>query len=347
MKTLLSFFILFSILQSCNHDYKIPHISEGIIYLGPTGKENLFRNNISDTTLKGIKKITQIYSDTILNILEFDTKGRVIFKYAKSYMHEYWNGKYVTYITANFYENEFLRKTYHLYSNVGFNIIEFSNFNSKGEALRADVKEHSGVKNDNINSNILDSVATVGEGSINSNIYRAIDTILSFNQLLKFSKIKEMERLKKFTCVINRKYKFFTNEVVDEYDFLNSLKDDYNVVFKFDKNGNLVQCQNEYWKYDNQSRMVETSYVSKNDTSLKHIYKYGKTFLPDKIIVGEVQYLKTYKNLKLVSEQEYKGNLFMRSNDYVYNTLGLIIEERIREFENSSLKKYQYELEYY
>lgn len=83
-------------------------------------------NFTSSTYPERLKRFEQKSDNEYLNILEYDKSGNLIFKYYRQYIDENWNGKYLTIIERNFYnEKNQLNKTIVLHSNTGASSNEY------------------------------------------------------------------------------------------------------------------------------------------------------------------------------------------------------------------------------
>jgi hypothetical protein len=107
------------------------------------GQLSFLPNDISKAKIllpDKIKTIRQYKGDLLLNVREYDTLKNMTFSHYKQYVHENWNGKYITMITGNLYNDSAkIEKSYHLHSNAGLSIWYYE-YDSVGNNTKCDTK---------------------------------------------------------------------------------------------------------------------------------------------------------------------------------------------------------------
>ncbi len=81
----------------------------------------------TDKLQKNIKRVIQLEGDQIMNIIEYDTLPNEIFNHHKQYVGEFWNGKYITMISARIFNKQGqVIKSYSGHSNAGLTILYYT-----------------------------------------------------------------------------------------------------------------------------------------------------------------------------------------------------------------------------
>jgi hypothetical protein len=127
----------------------------------------------------GLRKMVQYQRDTIMNILEFDQRGRLVFKYYKQYEGKYLNGLYLTMLSANVYEGSRLVKHYELHSNAGLQVWYYE-------------PSWTGMK---LNCYHKENDYDQDTAHLNGNAFRFVEKITSWLELLNHPKVTELEKV--------------------------------------------------------------------------------------------------------------------------------------------------------
>lgn len=125
-----------------------------------------------------LRKVAQYQHDTLLNIVEFDQRGRLRFKYYKQYVGKFWNGRYVTMLTANVYEGNRLVKIYDLHSNTGLSIRHYV-------ASWLGTETTCFYQDNDYESSSLPA---------NSNSFRFVEKLTSYQAVLTHPRVRELEK---------------------------------------------------------------------------------------------------------------------------------------------------------
>lgn len=146
---------------------------------------------------ENIKRIIQYSGTSITNVREYDRSKNETFNYFIQYVGEFWNGKNLCMIQGNVYSpNQRLLKSYYLHSNTGFRIrfYEYDSIKKCNSVFLIEKKDSANI-------------------ATNSNPFIYISKIYSFNDLLNFRIIIELEKIGKKTLL----YQEFFNEQNNMY----------------------------------------------------------------------------------------------------------------------------------
>ncbi|UOQ70097.1 hypothetical protein [Hymenobacter cellulosilyticus] len=149
--------------------------SDEELFHSDLGNDITYDNRAIPDTLR---QVVQFGDGVLLNVIEYDQNRRLIFKYYKQYVGEFWNGHYITMITANVYDEEgYLIRRYDLHSNAGLKVTYYE-YNWLGTTIKHYRRENDYAQ--------LDS-------EINTNPFRFLEKITNRADLLKHPKIAELE----------------------------------------------------------------------------------------------------------------------------------------------------------
>lgn len=250
-------------------------------------------NFTKETLPKGLKRFEQKQKNEFLNILEYDNQGNLIFKYYRQFVNETWNGKFLTIIERNFYNNKNqLTKTIVLNSNTGSSENEYY-YDSEENLILIKIKGLPADGNNNnpwryienlVNSNDFDNDKNVIEVDKNSE-YNYYVYEYDFDKKHVNAFIKNQDSKQKFHIV----YKFNSlNQLVSKtafdgnsINYFNSYFIEYNgnkkVTKEYDDEKNITQTTNEF--KENLFTYIETV-----NTEFHFIQKrkyFGKTLISD------------------------------------------------------------------
>ena len=97
-----------------------------------------------------IKTLQQYQDDVLLNVRTYDTLKNLVFSHYKQYVHDNWNGKYITMITGNIYDNYGkIIKSYSLHSNAGLSILYYE-YDSLGNNTKLYKRNNDYEKQDSL-----------------------------------------------------------------------------------------------------------------------------------------------------------------------------------------------------
>lgn len=337
------------------------------------GQLTFLPNNISkakNLLPDNIKMIRQYKGDLLLNVREYDTLKNLIFSHYKQYVHENWNGKYITMITGNEYDDSGkILKSYHLHSNAGLSIW-YNEYDMHGNNIKLLMRNNDYEYHDSL---------------INTNPYSYIEEITNKNELTTHSKIKEIESITQKYLQWERTYDSIGNMLTElsfkengdtsgckryEYNAYRNIIYFYNeyskenhsecyyeyekehfffkgVVKAKSKPTNLLQSVRvdydwrekrkrisdiTFYKYDKNDRLFEETKYDKGEFQDKYVYEYNES--------GQVNKLTAYvNNLEKVAMVE----------TYSYNKEGDVIKEIDEDFRSGNKTEidYRYEYEYY
>lgn len=323
----------------------------------------------TDKIPKKLKRIIQYSDSLIFNIIEYDTSGNEIFTYHRQYVGEFWNGKYITMITGNVFENNRIVKTYSLHSNAGFNIYSF-----EYDTVLKQLKNFTFT----IESDLSDH-------KINSNPFKDIDTITTFNEILGVRPIQDIENKSRKVLTSIEKMDSNGNLMIKNFYMPNGKKDKPSIIYEYDKMGQLISeiYQNPIMKFG--IKRIEYTYLENkltqtivkygdNDTSELKLFKYNKAgllstqyLLRSKFINDGIVYYDFYKYSYTYNE---KGELikkttstiltqslamlddvkkFIEKTHYFYDNNGYVIKEINHDYSSMTVttKNYRYELTFY
>lgn len=307
--------IVFISLSSCTgYKFDIPEYEN---ILSTSNAYNLPHNiNFTDTTLpKNLKKVIQKKDDEIINILEYDRAGHLVFKYYRQYVGENWNGKYLTIIESNSYnENNKLIEQIILHSNLGITR-DLYKYNKYGNLVH-------------IESAIIEPKET------NSNPWKYIENIHSNESFLKDKKsiiVKQMP----FYESLFRKYDY-KNRTVTESSKENWENKTY-FLYKFNKHNNLISKENFY---NGELNLMNSKYFNKDKAGFTEVEKNSKSILSTKRFLRSGDTLKINLNdieNSYIDERVYFGKILISQK--------AIVEGYKESLENYTLDKYHLPIE--
>lgn len=317
-----------------------------------------------------IQTIHQYVGDLLMNVKEFDLSKNMTFSHYKQYVSEKWNGKYLTMITGNVYNDSGrVEKSYHLHSNVGFSIWYYE-YDSNGNNTRVYGKSNKGDKHDSL---------------INQNPYRYIEEITGFNDLISHPEIMELEKKDEKYLLWDRTYDsagnkltelhlseksdtimFIRNEydkrknnVYSEYQLPNGFYWEYYLEYEkdtpFAKDGlvsdslqdNLLQrVRVEYDRREKRERVSEIEFIQYDDKDRmvkKTSFSFGKF---------RDQHINEYNELGQISKQiayVFDADKVAYTKSYLYNQEGNIIKVTNEDFRYGKKEErdFRYEYAYY
>jgi hypothetical protein len=176
--------------------------------------------NFTDETLpKNLKRFEQKKDGEYLNILEYDKNKNLIFKYYRQYVDENWNGKFLTIIERNFYDDKNqLIKTIILHSNTGSQLNEYHY--------------------DFVGNLILVSTANINAIGNNNNPWKYIETLFKINDFDEDQNVIKINENKNFSqCIF--KYDFEKKEV-KSYLKDDDANDKSYTIYKFNSKNQLI-----------------------------------------------------------------------------------------------------------
>ena len=262
---------MFFSLSSCNgYKFDIPEYEN---ILSTSNTTNLPNNiNFTDTTFpKDLKKVIQKKDEEIINILEYDIKGHLIFKYYRQYVGENWNGKYLTIIESNKYDksNKLIEQII-LHSNLG---------------ITRDVYKYNKYENlVQIKSAIIEAKGT------NSNPWKYIQNIHSNDSLFKDKNVIMIKHMPLYESLF-RKYDY-KNKTVTQSSKENWENQSY-VLYKFNAQNNLISEENFY---NNELNLMNSKYFKMDKNRITEIVKNNKSMLSEKHFVRSGDTLKINLN---------------------------------------------------
>lgn len=323
----------------------------------------------TDKIPKNLKRIVQYSDSLIFNVVEYDKSGNELFKYYRQYVGEFWNGKYIIMITGNVFENNRIVKTYNLHSNAGFDIYSF-----EYDTILRQLKTFIFIKEKDLS-----------DDKINSNPYKDIDTITTFNAILGVRHIQLIENKsrKKLTSIENMDSK--GNLVTIVFYRPNGKKDKASVIYEYNKMGQLIseiyhdpimksgikRIEHTYLENKLTQTIVKYGY---NDTSELKLFRYNTAgllaiqyllrskFINDGIVHYDFyKYSYTYnENGELIKETTSTmlthsltlldvDDEIMEETEYFYDDNGYVIKEINHDYSSKteSTKNYRYELTFY
>ena len=189
-------------------------------------------NDIAYDTRKipaGLRKVVQYQHDTVMNILEFDRRGRLLFKYYKQYEGKSLNGLYLTMLTANVYEGDRLVKQYELHSNAGLQVWYY-------EPSWLGMKLNCYHKENDYDQDTM---------HLNGNAFRFVEKITSWRDLLKHPKVIELEKIgrKKLT----EKISYTKSGIISERKYYNEAANlECRSIYEYTTQGLLSRNHNKY-----------------------------------------------------------------------------------------------------
>jgi len=335
----------------------------------PSGLPNDISKTKSDLPDK-IKIVRQYQNDYLLNVREYDTLKNEIFSHYKQYVFENWNGKYLTMIIGNIYDaSDKIIKSYELHSNAGHSILYYE-YDSIGSNTKVYWKNNNYEQHDSL---------------INTNPFRYIEDIKSFDELVNNSKINEIELIakknKQLEYVFDSKENVITNIFYKENGDTSSY-----TIYEYDEDKNKIysyqsgidgtwigetehyfeyEQKYEYWepllkKQRNLLQNVRIDYDKREErkriTDIT-LYKYDT----EDRLTEEIEYRKGVFQIKCIYEYNNQNQVIKRTSylynldkvaikeTYLYNKEGYVIKETNKDFRTGKMtvNKYRYEYEYY
>lgn len=319
-----------------------------------------------------IKTILQYQddSDFLLNVRTYDTLKKIVFSYYKQYVSEYWNGKYITMITGNIYDNYGkIIKSYDLHSNAGLSICYYE-YDSFGNQIKSYIKNNDYEKHDSL---------------INQNPYYYISDIRNINGLINHPKIEEIELVAKKYLLRERTFDSIGN-IIEEVSYEENGDTSAYQKYEYDENNNKIYFYNEWaksnqWEYYYEYEKKYSFFGEDSQTKSKRsnllqsvridydwrekrkrisditLYKYdNEDRLTEKILYckGEFRekHVYEYNNLNRETKRiwyDYNPDKIVLEKTYLYNKEGNVIEEIVNDSRTREKKvyKYRYEYEYY
>lgn len=323
----------------------------------------------TDKIPKNLKRVIQYSDSLIFNVIEYDKSGNEILKYYRQYVGEFWNGKYITMITGNVFENNRIVKTYSLHSNAGFDIYSF-----EYDTILKQLKNFSFIKEKDLS-----------DDKINSNPYKDIDTITTFNKLLGVRPIQVIENKSRKKLTSIEKMDSNGNLTTKTFYKPNGKKDKSSVIYEYDKMGQLISeiyqdpimksgfKRTEHTYLENKRTKTIVKYGDKDTSELK-IFKYNtegllaiQYLLRSKFINERIVYYDFYKYSytynergELIKETTSTmlthsltlldvGDKIIEETEYFYDDNGYVIKEINHDYSSKteSTKNYRYELAFY
>ena len=330
-------------------------------------------NDISKTKSElpdKIKIVRQYQDDLLLNVRIYDTLGNEIFSHYKQYVHENWNGKYITMISASIFDN-FGKQTqsYNLHSNVGLSI-QYYEYDSLGNNTKTYQRNNDYEDDDDL---------------INSNPFHYISDIKNIDELINHSKIKEIELVAKknlssehiFDSVGNVVKKIFYDENGDSVYTKYEYDKDNNRIYSYHSGNDRFPATEYYFEYEEKDWFFEKDLQKEPKQSnlrqsvrvdydwrekrkrISDINFYGyddEDRLTEKIEYHkgkfQAKYEYEYNDLNQITKRTsyvYNPDKVASEETYLYNTEGNVIEETDNDFRSGekTVNKYRYEYEYY
>jgi len=193
-----------------------------------------------------IKTIRQYKGDLLLNVREYDTLKNMTFSHYKQYVRENWNGKYITMIDGNIYDNSGrIEKSYHLHANAGLSIWYFE-YDSLGNNTKVLMRNNDYEEHDSL---------------INKNPYRYIEEITNINELISHPKIREIEKVAKKYLLWQRTFDSIGNLLTE---------------FSFKENGDTSGFKR--YEYDENNNNIYFYYEWSKENHWEYYYEYEKDY---------------------------------------------------------------------
>jgi YD repeat-containing protein len=297
MKLIHLYFILIFSLFSCQEKIKF-NMPEYDDFMMTSNTFNLpFNVNFTPSTFpKNLKRFEQKKDREYVNILEYDKNKNLIFKYYRQYVDENWNGKFLTIIERNFYDDKNqLIKTIILHSNTGSHLNEY-HYDTAGNL--------TSVNKTDIEAN----------GS-NNNPWRYIENLTKtddFDQDKNVIKINKNKNVSPFIF----KYDFENKEVKAYFDSKNE-NDNFYVIYKFNSqnqliskttfNGNTINYPNSYFINYKDNQKITTEYDDE-----KNITQKAREFQENKFTFIET----TNTEYKFNQKRKYFGKTLISDDSF-------------------------------
>ena len=284
--------LLALILTSCDgYKFDIPQYD---YILSTSIAENLPYNvNFTQKTFpKKLKKLIQKKDNEILNILEFNKSGQLIFKYYRQYVGENWNGRYLTIIESNKFDNENnLIDQIILHSNLGITRYLYSYDHYRN------LKE--------INSSIIEPKGT------NSNPWKYVENIHSNLEFLKDKNVNNILK-KELDDYLFRKYDYKNRTVIESNK--ENMKVKSYLLYKMNDQNKLIS--EEYFDDD---------ILSLNNSKYFQYHKYSYTEIKKRrsFVASTKEYVNVGDTLKInlkdienkyIDKRIYLGKILILQN---------------------------------
>ncbi len=285
------------------------------------GQINFLPNDISKAKKllpDKIKTIRQYKGDFLLNVREYDTLKNLTFSHYKQYVRENWNGKYITMITGNLYDESGIKiKSYHLHSNAGLSIwyYEYDSHGNNTELLMRnnDYEDHDSL--------------------INTNPYRYIEEITNINELVSHLKIKEIEQVAQKYLQRKRTYDSLGN-MLTELSFEENGDTSGYQRYEYDENNNNIYFYYEwskedhweyYYEYEKEFSIFEEEVEAESKpTNLLQSVRVDFDWRENRKRISDITFYKYDRNDRLIEKFNYDKGVFQDKYVYEYNELGQV-----------------------
>ena len=321
---------------SCQKKFNMPEY-EDVMMTSNTFNLPFNINFTSETFPQNLKRIVQKKDDEILNILEYDKSGNLIFKYYRQYVSDNWSGKYLTIIERNTYDaNNRMIQTIILHSNTGAdkNLYEYDFVGNLKLVLKTDI-EASGI---------------------NDNPWRYIENIKTFTDFDEDKNVGKIQRKKDFSKEVyeydsekNQVKNYFYERKKNPSNFYLYKFENDKLISKILYEDETIDYSNSYFLsyqdnvsiktiYDN-NKKISNIIKETNDSSEKIIEDEGKeyNYLQKKVFKGKVLislYNKNYDNneedtekyeldkynlpVKMIHQSALENFTIVFTNDYTF-----------------------------
>ncbi|OYT15095.1 MAG: hypothetical protein B7C24_14885 [Bacteroidetes bacterium 4572_77] len=267
-----------------------------------------------------IKTIRQYKGDLLLNVREYDTLKNLTFSHYKQYVRENWNGKYITMITANLYNDTgMLIKTYHLHSNAGLSIWYYE-YDSLGNNTKLFIRNNDYEHHDSL---------------INTNPYHYIAEITNINELASHLKIKDIERLAQKFLYWERSYDSIGN-MLTELSFKENGDTSGYQRYEYDENNNKIYFYNEWSKenhweyyYEYEKKYLFFEEDAKTETKPANLLQSVRVdfdWRENRKRIADITLYKYDENDRLIEKSKYDKGEFQDKYVYKYNEIGQVIK---------------------
>jgi hypothetical protein len=289
-----------------------------------------------------IKTIRQYKGDLLLNVREYDTLKNMTFSHYKQYVRENWNGKYITMITGNLYDDSgVLLKSYHLHSNAGLSIWYYE-YDSLGNNIELLMRNNDYEHHDSL---------------INTNPYHYIAEITNINELASHPKIKGVERKAQKYLHWKRTYDSIGN-MLTELSFKENGDSSGYQRYEYDENNNNIYFYNEwskenhweyYYEYEKEYSFYEDDLETEpKPTNLLQSVRVDFDWRENRKRISDITFYKYDKNDRLVEKSKYDKGEFQDKYMYEYNELGQVIKRAAYVYKPNkiaSIERYTYNKE--
>lgn len=249
-------------------------------------------NFTSSTYPKNLKRLEQRSNGEYLNILEYDKNGNLIYKYYRQYVSENWNGKYLTIIERNIYNDKNQPvKTLILHSNTGASLNEY-HYDSAGNIILVNSTGIAITGNNENHWKYIEDLRRTEDFDKDKNILKLN------NKKNKSSYVFEYDFNKKLVKALSKDQPSDYNYIIYQFNTSNQLisktvfdqgkiyynnsyfieyKDNKKITKEYDEEKNLTQTTVEY--PENKFTLIETANTEyKFDQKRKY---FGKTLIFD------------------------------------------------------------------